>query len=303
VALFNFIFRFKGLLSAAGEAVLEAVAALMLDLNVWMTRGQAVLDWLARSAYTKAIEAADAKLDELLVGINSVVEAGRHSFAPALQDSAERLYNMLKQYGRVSRESYDAEVGAVRELIRQFTGPFSHDVDNLGLGMWVQYLQLDVDDLDRLLRLREAEQGTKPPYTADEVRKGLRDVYHNITAVIEGHAVAETAPDFAAFIDLVNPAIVHLNEEFHRAKKDLSVGGRVVFADIAKQFFTGKPITVIPKVYFRIAGEEAVELVLGKDFSVTFKNNTDVGTATVTIHGKGAYTGQASTTFNIERAK
>jgi hypothetical protein len=52
VALFNFFVRFKGLLAAAGEAVLEAVAALMLDLNIWMTRGQAVLDWLARSAAT-----------------------------------------------------------------------------------------------------------------------------------------------------------------------------------------------------------------------------------------------------------
>jgi hypothetical protein len=43
------------------------------------------------------------------------------------------------------------------------------------------------------------------------------------------------------------------------------------------------------------------QLSLGKDFSVTYKNNTHVGTAEVTIHGKGAYKGQKTVTFNITR--
>jgi hypothetical protein len=300
VALFNFFVRFKGQLSAAGEAVLEAVAALMLDLNVWMTRGQAVLDWLARSAYTKAIKAADEKLDELLVGINSVVDAGRHSFGSAVKASGERVYEMLKHYGRVSRESYDAEVGSVRELLRQFTGPFAHDVDNLGLGMWVQYLQLAVDDLDRLLRLREAEQGEKPPYTAEEVRKGLEGVYHGITATIEGHAVAETAPDFAAFIDLVNPAIVHLNEEFHRTRIDISKPGYIFIEDVPDQEYTGEPVTPSLVVYLRLDDTKpVVKLFAGTDYIVTYKNNVKTGKATATIHGKGKYKGSVSITFNI----
>ena len=37
----------------------------------------------------------------------------------------------------------------------------------------------------------------------------------------------------------------------------------------------------------------------GTDFSITYKNNTNVGTATAIITGKGAYTGKVSKTFNI----
>jgi hypothetical protein len=300
VAVFDFFVRFKGLLSEAGEAVQAAVAALTLDLNVWLTRGQAVLDWLARSAYTKAIKAAAGKVDELLVGINSVVDAGRHSFEVAVREAGERVRGMLKQYGRVSRASYDAEVGAVRELLRQFTGTFASDAGKLGLGVWVQHLQLAIDELDRLLRLREAEQGTKPPFTAEDVRRGLEGTYRGMTTILESHAVAATAPDFAAFIALVNPAIVHLNEEFHRVRIDISKTGYIFIEDVPDQVHTGEPVTPSLVVYLRLDDAKPFEkLFAGRDYIVTYKNNVKAGMATALVHGRGRYKGSVRITFNI----
>ncbi|MDR3236031.1 MAG: hypothetical protein LBT48_04805 [Prevotellaceae bacterium] len=55
------------------------------------------------------------------------------------------------------------------------------------------------------------------------------------------------------------------------------------------------------EAHYREEGKPTVELVFAKDFDVTYKNNTDVGTADLTIHGKGAYKGQKLTTFNIAR--
>ena len=43
-------------------------------------------------------------------------------------------------------------------------------------------------------------------------------------------------------------------------------------------------------------------LVNGTDYTVTYKNNTKAGTATVTITGKGSYTGTVSKTFSIKAA-
>ena len=40
----------------------------------------------------------------------------------------------------------------------------------------------------------------------------------------------------------------------------------------------------------------------GTDYTVAYKNNTNAGTATVTITGKGSYTGTASKTFTIKKA-
>ena len=59
-------------------------------------------------------------------------------------------------------------------------------------------------------------------------------------------------------------------------------------------FYNGtarKPAVVIPG------------LVNGADFTVAYKNNLNVGTATVTVTGKGKYTGKATTTFIINPAK
>jgi hypothetical protein len=52
-------------------------------------------------------------------------------------------------------------------------------------------------------------------------------------------------------------------------------------------------------VLYRIDGKPTLTLSLGKDFSVTFKNNIKVGMAEVTVHGKGEYKGTKSTTFMI----
>ncbi len=43
-------------------------------------------------------------------------------------------------------------------------------------------------------------------------------------------------------------------------------------------------------------------LVEGKDYTVTYSNNTNAGTATVTVTGKGNYTGSASKNFTINKA-
>ncbi|MBR1752453.1 MAG: leucine-rich repeat protein [Ruminococcus sp.] len=58
--------------------------------------------------------------------------------------------------------------------------------------------------------------------------------------------------------------------------------------------YTGKAKK--PSVTVKLSGKT---LKKGTDFTVTYKNNKSVGTATVTITGKGAYTGKITKTFKI----
>ena len=65
-------------------------------------------------------------------------------------------------------------------------------------------------------------------------------------------------------------------------------------------------VTVAAQVYTGKALKPAVKVVLngktlkkGKDYIVRYKNNKAVGTATVTVTGKGSYTGTAKATFRI----
>jgi hypothetical protein len=299
----RFFHRVDELLTAAGEALTAAVAALMPDFKMWLRREEDWMDWVTKSDYTEQIAAADRELDRMLVGINAQVEAGLHSFGSAIVASAKSVHNMLKTYGNVSRESYDDEAGDVQELLKQFAGPYAQDVNNLGLGMWVQYLQMAYDTFNRLLRQREAEQGTKPSYMPEEVRRGIEKVYHQIADIIDANALVGESAEFAAFIDTLNPTIEHLNEEFHYTRINLSEPGLAFAVDVPDCVENGEPHTPPVTVYVCLKNKrpvkEPIKLEAGRHYITTYKNNVNVGKATIFIHGKGKYKGTISITFNI----
>lgn len=69
-----------------------------------------------------------------------------------------------------------------------------------------------------------------------------------------------------------------------------------------------KDINILPTVLYEKGGVKVnvsvvvggVELVAGTDYTVAYKNNTKVGTAKVTIKGKGNYSGSQTKNFKIE---
>ena len=71
---------------------------------------------------------------------------------------------------------------------------------------------------------------------------------------------------------------------------------------IAARTYTGKAQTQSPAVKVK-AGGQMRTLANGKDFTLTYKNNVNAGTATVTITGKGNYTGTISKNFSIAQAE
>ncbi len=64
--------------------------------------------------------------------------------------------------------------------------------------------------------------------------------------------------------------------------------------NISNKAYTGKAIK--PSVTIKDGDKK---LVKGTDYTVSYKNNTKIGTATVTITGKGDYTGTKTLTFKI----
>lgn len=79
-----------------------------------------------------------------------------------------------------------------------------------------------------------------------------------------------------------------------------------IVADINKVTVTGidaeyewTGTAIIPEPVVTLSG---VTLVKGTDYTVTYSDNTDIGTATVTITGKGAYNSVKTVTFGIVEA-
>ncbi|MDR0413395.1 MAG: hypothetical protein LBH61_06320, partial [Dysgonamonadaceae bacterium] len=78
---------------------------------------------------------------------------------------------------------------------------------------------------------------------------------------------------------------------FAADKRDLK---KAVIRTIPDQVFAGVPVTVMPEVFF-----EGEQLVFAEDYEVTYKDNHQPGTAALIMHGKGAYKGKKSVSFNI----
>lgn len=73
---------------------------------------------------------------------------------------------------------------------------------------------------------------------------------------------------------------------------------KLSISSIAAQTFTGRAIK--PKVIIK---DGTYQLQYGKDYSLKWKNNKNIGTATITIVGKGNYTGTKKIHFIIKPSK
>jgi len=76
----------------------------------------------------------------------------------------------------------------------------------------------------------------------------------------------------------------------------------VVVSTISNETYSGKPFTPTPTVTLKVGGDSRT-LTKNTDYTLSYKNNTNAGTATVTISGKGNYTGTIKETFKIKPVK
>lgn len=67
---------------------------------------------------------------------------------------------------------------------------------------------------------------------------------------------------------------------------------------VAAQNYTGSQLTPVPTVTL-----DGKSLESGTDFTTSYSNNVKVGTANITVTGKGDYTGSAASTFKITRGQ
>lgn len=81
--------------------------------------------------------------------------------------------------------------------------------------------------------------------------------------------------------------------DYDMVQSDIDIS-TLTFSKISNKGYTGKAIK--PAVTVK---DGSKKLVKGTDYTVSYKNNTKMGTATVTITGKGNYTGTKTLTFKI----
>ncbi|MBR2683954.1 MAG: hypothetical protein IKE22_11895 [Atopobiaceae bacterium] len=108
----------------------------------------------------------------------------------------------------------------------------------------------------------------------------------------EEHATKETA-EAGPEVEVKNTETPANDAEVSTtaARRDIS---KARVSAISSQAYTGSAVKPRPTVRYGTA-----TLALGTDYTLSYKNNTKPGTATVTVTGRGAYAGTKSATFRI----
>jgi hypothetical protein len=287
---------------ALGIVALYAIFKALLEEEV------AALDAITRSKLTEIIDRLDLERDSYWRGLVTTVRGYLRHFDPGKREAAHQLMVIFDHYGDVAHRGIEAETADIEAIHTELLKPenFVH-VAALGLGDWLGNLVQTNRNLEEQLKMRYAEIGKRPDLHMRGLRTREDRTVHDIFDRVESLVNVNGEADYKAFLSELNAVMEHekelLAQEAGRRHhiKDLSKADHCVVEPIDVQKYTGKAITPIPKAYWREEGKPTVELVFAKDFYVTYKNNVDVGTAEVTLHGKGDYKGRFDVTFNIAR--
>ncbi|MDR0582100.1 MAG: DUF6261 family protein [Prevotellaceae bacterium] len=268
----------------------------------------AALDIIRRSELTAEIVELDHERDRLYRGLADNVKSFRNHFDPDKRRAAEKLEVILEHYGNIAAKTLDEETAAIEDLHRELIKQDNYlYVSALGLGEWLGQLVQTSRNLEALMMNRYDEASKRPNVHMQRIRKEVDKTFRSILDLLEALVRVNGADTNKAFIAKLNMVMERYKEILAQEAgrrhpiKDLGAGDHTVIEPIETQQYTERPITIIPEVHFREDGKPTVRLYMGEDFSVTYKNNVNVGMAELTIHGKGNYKGEKTVTFNIAR--
>jgi hypothetical protein len=308
-AHYKFCSSVKKQIDASPEAITSKLGDLITEFDALVAEEKAISDWVYKSTLTGKIKDADQVMDTALTALRTTVRGMTTFSVTSLADTANRVYTMLMKYGHVNVKPYEDQSRDVETILEQISagGAYYDDISVLKktssiVGGHIVDLQNAFNNFTSLLAERDAHSLLKPDRTFPEVRHDIEPVYHKIALVINSGAVMGDSPAFVAFVNALNPEIERLNAEHHHARKDLGVGDHTVIEPIETQSYVeGRPATPVPTVHYREDDKPTVQLSLGRDFAVSYRNNDNVGMAEITVSGKGKYKGSKTTTFMIAR--
>jgi hypothetical protein len=276
----------------------QVVAEQLPTFDLFLSQAGTLVDATRKSDLTAQIKKADRRIDRDITGIRKAVESYVHHFNPETVSFAVSLQNRFKAFGDIAKKSYTEESAAMGILLTDLQTTYAPQIAALNLGGWITELVEATAEFEALLAQRTSEQAEVPVGNIPEVRRNLNKVYRTSMGLIKATITlkstdTELLDACKAFFMQLNSVITYFNEhnDHGKTRRDISTA---TVEPIATQLYTGEPVIVLPTVFY-----EGKKLVFSVDYTVTYRQNLNVGTADLIIKGKGAYKGRRTVTFNI----
>jgi len=290
VVFMNLLDRFPGV-----KAIVQMFLPRFLELFNLLKK---LVDAARKSPYTLKLAEADKRIDRCIAGIKAVILSALHHFDPLVVEAARMLNDRLKDFGRIRSKAYEEESAAVQLLIDDLRGKYAAQVTAVGLDVWVTELAAAEAEFSQLFELRNTERALHPQERIRDVQHEIEQLYRKMIALIDADLITNGDTVSGEFAKELNTDISYFNEHNHRQTRKDIINATV--EPIGTQPCSGEPVLVIPVVRYAEEGKPVRKLVFSVDFTVTYRNNVNVGNAELIIHGKSAFKGTKTVTFNIE---
>jgi hypothetical protein len=263
-----------------------------------LSKERNAIDVERASPLTEQLKASDSRIDSIITSIRLLVEVGLRSSDAIKVAAAKTLHKRMEDFGDIRDKPYEEESTAVQILTFDLRGKYKGESATVGIGDLLNELLQEEELFTGLFAQRNAE-ADRPKANTRTIRHDIEGVYRNMLVMIENDILVNGPAKTAEFSFQLNKQIKYFNEHSHHAPKSIE---HAVVATVGDLPHTGKAVTPIPEVHFVEEGHPTVELTFTVDFTLTYRNNVNVGTADAIIHGKGAYKGLKTVTFNIVHA-
>jgi hypothetical protein len=274
------------LLQVKFDKLTESVITLNSRIN--RTRGNPL---------TIQLKEVDLKIETLFAEVKRTIKAGEKSSSQSKSNAAGLLLQTFKPFWDVTTQPMASQSAQLEVLFSRVNA----DQDMLNAlaaldinGAWDELINTNVvfnQIYDK--RLEEDAAATAPSASSGKIEV-VKD-YEDFCRAIEVTLSGLPSPKLELLFNEIN----ELRKKYVPRRPLKFDAEHVSVEPIAAQKFTGKAITPLTKAVYT-TGTETFDLLFGTDYTLTYKNNTKVGQATITLRGKGKYSGNYIVTFYIE---
>lgn len=276
--------------SLLGDTGTKLVAKLRTD----NTAMKAELDKPRSSLLTAQIKQANDICDATLEDIKRSIKAGSKSTFADKASAGELMEHFMKPFWNINKQPLLSQITLTGELLTRYAADLALQqaaqtiaVDGLFTALAPQNAALW-----NLYNQRLAEYAAETP-AASGLRNTVAEDYNAVCDIILRTVNVEPVPEALVTVFNETNSIRRKYSALLPAKTDIA---GAVTEPLQSYEYTGMAITPIPVLFY-----DGQPLVFAVDFSVTYKDNVEVGEATVIMHGKGRFTGTHTRKFNIVR--
>jgi hypothetical protein len=147
---------------------------------------------LRKSTYTKKLEEADKKRDELFRSFRNIVKGSLAQPSESKREAAGQLYNLLERHRKpILAGNYAAESAALRNLLQELKGNYAAGIALLGLTDWTEGLEAAGREFLSVWNERTGESIAKPKERLRKFRIQIDALYAAMADVLDAQLLAD----------------------------------------------------------------------------------------------------------------